>query len=115
MSNDNTTIETEIQNTLGDVVYQRDLAQATPQPEFKPGDTPHTQLGNQTLNGNVPWSSIVEEIFQACYTQEQLLAETGITAKDLQKISHNNYKKLSFRSGARLLRVHSMFYPEQYI
>ena len=116
MSNDNiTTIEPDYETKLGKVVYQRHIAQATLEPEFKPGDTPETQFGNETLNGNIDWSKIVEEMIQVHYTQEQLVTETGISEKILKKIINKNYKRLSFRNGARLLAIHSRFYPKQYI
>ena len=114
MNNDTTTIDPTINNPIGDVTYQRDIAQATLEPEFKPGDTPETQFGNQTLNGNIDWSNIIAEIIQARYTQVQLITESGLSAIQLQNITNKNYNGLSFRAGARLLTVHSRSYPEQY-
>ena len=96
-----------------EVVYQRGSEPTESLPEFKPGKTPHTQYGNQILNGNVPWSEIIEEI-QAHYTQERLVAETGVSPATLRKISQENYSSLDFRTGARILGVHCLLYPKQY-
>ena len=114
MSNDTITFEPDTNTTIGDITYQRDIAQATPQPEFKSGNTPHTRLGDETLNGNINWCNIVNDIIPAHYTQVQLITESGLSANQLQNITNKNYNELSFRAGARLLTVHSRFYPEQY-
>jgi DNA-directed RNA polymerase sigma subunit (sigma70/sigma32) len=48
------------------------------------------------------------------YTLEQLIKETEVSVENIKQIINKNYQKLSFRAGARLLSVHSKFYPEQY-
>jgi hypothetical protein len=114
MSNDTTIFEPETNTPIGDVTYQRDIAQATPQPEFKPGEKPYTNFGNETLNGTIEWHSIVNDIIPAHYTQTQLVTESGLSANQLHRIINKDYDELTFRAGARLLMVHSRFYPEQY-
>ena len=96
-----------------EVVYDRETIQATEQPEFKPGETPYTQFGNETLNANIHWYQVVEEIL-AHYTQEQLVDEAGITPANLRKILAQNYRQLNFKMGARLLAIHCRFFPERY-
>jgi hypothetical protein len=97
----------------GKIIYQRNAEPTEKQPEFKPGNTPHTQYGDETLNGNVPWQSIVQEI-QAHYTQEQLIEESGVKPVNLLNILKQDYSKLDFRTGARILGVHSRLFPEHY-
>jgi hypothetical protein len=99
--------------STGEVIYEREVAQTTEQPKFKPGNTPYTQYGNQTLNANIHWYQIVQEIL-AHYTQEQLVDEAGIMPANLRKILVQNYRKLNFKTGAKLLAIHSRFHPEQY-
>ena len=100
-------------SSYGKIIYDREQSSITNQPEFKPGNTPHTQYGDKILNGNVPWSKIIEEI-QAHYTQERLVKKTGVTPATLRKISKGNYSSLDFRTGAKILGVHCLLYPSQY-
>ena len=95
------------------VVYQRDSQQSEAVPAFKPGKTPHTQYGDEMLNANVPWQEILQEL-QAHYTQERLVDEAGVSPANLLKILKGNYSDLNFRTGARILGVHSRLFPEQY-
>lgn len=96
----------------GKVIYQRDPNIAIDEPKFKPGNTPYTQFGNETLNANVPWYRIVQEIL-AHYTQEQLVKETGITSANITKILRQNYRKLNFKRGAQLLSIHARLFADQ--
>ena len=95
------------------VIYQRATTQIQAVPEFKPGNTPYTQLGNETLNANIYWPQIIQDIL-AHYTQQQLITETGLTSANMLKINQQNYRKLNFKMGAKLLAIHCRFYPEQY-
>lgn len=104
---------TETARTASEVIYQREDNSKKTQPEFKPGNTPYTQFGNETLNANIHWYQIIQDIL-AHYTQEQLVDEAGITPANLRKILAQHYKKLNFKMGAKLLAIHSRFYPEQY-
>jgi hypothetical protein len=97
---------------LTEIVYQRGQNEDETQPEFKPGNTPHTQYGDQVLNANVPWDSVVQEILNAHYTQEKLAKEVGIPSTTLGQILKQNYDALSFRIGARILGVHFRLFPE---
>jgi DNA-directed RNA polymerase subunit H (RpoH/RPB5) len=109
----NEIIDQDDQTPIGEVVYDREIVQVTEQPEFKPGNTPYTQFGNQTLNANIHWHLIVEEIL-AHYTQEQLVDEAGIKPASLPKILKQNYRRLNFKTGAKLLSIHSQLYPQLY-
>ena len=95
------------------VVYEREVAQSIPAPEFKPDNTPYTQYGNETLNANVLWYQVIQEIL-VHKTQEQLANEVGTPLTNIMKIMKQNYRKLNFRTGARILGVHCSLYPAQY-
>ena len=95
------------------IIYDRTSTLFNDQPEFKPSNTPYTQLGNETLNANILWYQVINEILLH-YTQEQLVDEAGITPINLRKILNQNYRKLNFKTGAQLLSIHCRFYPEQY-
>ena len=104
--------ETNTTITTSEVIYQREEISTKKQPEFKPGNTPYTQYGNETLNANVLWYQVVNEILAHC-TQEQLVAETGLISANMTKIRNQNYRRLNFRTGAKLLAIHCQLYPEQ--
>ena len=100
-------------NEHGQVIYERGAELSTPPPEFKPGNTPHTQFGNETLNGNVPWDQVVQAIL-IHKTQIQLATEVGTTLSNVLRILKQDYGKLNFRTGAQILTIHSNLYPAQY-
>ena len=113
MSKEIITDNSDQPRSIDEISYQRDPKEVKQLPKFKPGNTPHTQYGNQTLNANIPWQRIVQEI-QVHYTLEQLVNEAGIPPANLRKILREDYRKLSFKMGAKLLTIHARFYPEQY-
>lgn len=98
----------------GNVIYQRDEVNAVEAPIFKPGTTPHTQFGKETLNANIAWHNIVEEIIAGQYSAEKLATEVGVSVKNVQNFLQKNYSDLSFRIGARILGIHSRLFPETY-
>ena len=100
-------------NENDQVIYERGAKESTSTPEFKPGNTPHTQFGNQTLNANVPWDQVVQAIL-VHKTQAELANEVGTPLINVLKILKQNYRKLNFRTGARILSVHCRLYPAQY-
>jgi hypothetical protein len=106
-------IDNRNDNENGQVVYERGAEQSTPTPEFKPGNTPHTQFGNQTLNANVPWDQVVQEIL-VHKNQQELAVDLGMPLANVTKILKQNYRKLNFKTGARILMIHCNFYPAQY-
>jgi hypothetical protein len=96
------------------IVYQRGQNDSETQPEFKPGSTPHTQYGNETLNANVPWDQIVIEILMCDYTIAGLAEEIKSTTSVLNKILRHDFSALNFRTGARILGVHCQLFPEKF-
>ena len=97
-----------------DVVYQRGQNDGEQQPEFKPGNTPHTQYGDEVLNANVPWDQIVSEILTRDYTIAALAEEIKSTASVLIKVLKRDFSTLNFRTGARILGVHCKLFPEKF-
>jgi hypothetical protein len=97
-----------------EVVYQRGQNNGEAQPEFKPGNTPHTQYGNEVLNANVPWDQVVSEILTRDYTIAALAEEIKSTTSVLIKILKQDFSMLNFRTGARILGIHCQLFPEKF-
>ena len=97
------------------VVYQRGQNDGLQQPEFKPGNTPHTQYGDEVLNANVPWDHIVIEILTRDYTIAALAEEIESTTSVLNKVLQKNFSALNFRTGARILSVHCRLFSEKFV
>lgn len=116
MSTDITTTTFEPINEIqaGHVIYAREIVQTSDQPEFKPGNTPHTQFGEQMLNFNVPWDQIVFEILTCDYTLAALAEKIQSTTSVLNKILKQDFSTLNFRTGARILGVHSQLFPDTF-
>lgn len=109
-----TTFEPTSENHQGEVVYDRETVQISAQPEFKPGDTPHTQFGDEMLNFNVPWDQIVVEILTRDYTIAALAEKIQSTTSVVNKILKGDFSTLNFRTGARILGVHTELFPEKF-
>jgi hypothetical protein len=109
MSDDKNTV-----NEGSEVVYQRGVTDIDKQPEFKPGNTPHTKLGDEMLNANVPWHEIVSQILTRNYTIGRLAEEVKTNIASLNKILKEDFSELNFRTGARILGVHCVLFPETF-
>ena len=96
------------------VIYQRGQNDGEKQPEFKPGTTPHTQYGDEMLNANVPWHEIVGQILTRNYTIGRLAEEVKTSIAALNKILKEDFSELNFRTGARILGVHCVLFPETF-
>ena len=103
-----------IVNEGSEVVYQRGATESEKQSEFKPGNTPHTQYGDKILNANVPWSEIVNQILTRNYTIGRLAEEVKTSIAALNKILREDFSELNFRTGARILGVHCLLFPETF-
>ena len=97
-----------------DVVYQRGSESTEPLPEFKPGNTPETKFGDEMLNANVPWHEIVRQILTRNYTIGRLSEEVKTSIAALNKILREDFSELNFRTGARILGVHCLLFPETF-
>ena len=99
----------------GEIVYDRATEQAKPGPEFKPGDTPYLQFGDEWLNWGVSWNEIIRAILKHGYSLSQLADEAQSTVFILTRVLKCDFSTLNFRTGARLLSVHSAICPEEYV
>ena len=96
------------------IVYQRGHNEGEKQPEFKPGNTPHTKFGDEVLNANVPWDQVVSEILTRDYTIAGLAEEIKSTTSVLINVLKSDFSTLNFRIGARILGVHCVLFPETF-
>tara|TARA_R110000868_G_scaffold410505_2_gene698757 strand:+ start:8070 stop:8366 length:297 start_codon:yes stop_codon:yes gene_type:complete len=86
------------------------------QPNFKPGQTAHTQLGDETLNANVPWADVINDILTSGqYSLDSLATKIQTTAANVMPLLDNDASPLDFKTGAKLLSVHCIVKPEMYI
>tara|TARA_R110000868_G_scaffold158036_3_gene385813 strand:+ start:69295 stop:69597 length:303 start_codon:yes stop_codon:yes gene_type:complete len=84
--------------------------------EFKPGATPSTNLGNEVLNHNIPWSEVVQDIIKTGYYTLAMLADKIDTKPIiLNAIADGDDSNLDFKTGAKLLSVHCRLYPDVYM
>jgi hypothetical protein len=83
-------------------------------PEFKPGNKPYCKYDGSVLNANVPWCEVVQELKQRGFTQTQIAqyAECGLQV--IKEVLSKKYGKLCFRAGARIITMHSNYYPHAY-
>ena len=74
--------------------------------EFKSGNTPYLQYGNEILNNNVPWDELVQAILDKGQTIKQIAnyAETEINI--IENVLQQSYQGLTFRAGARIVALH---------
>lgn len=75
-------------------------------PEFKPGDKPYLEFGNEILNNNIPWSEVLADVMNKGGLSVSLIAgklQTSINA--LKTIVDGNECPLTFKQGARLLNL----------
>jgi DNA-binding Xre family transcriptional regulator len=75
---------------------------------FKPGNKPSYHFGNEVLNGNIPWLSVLKNIMASRkFTVESLSQHLQIDPLALKKISNENDSSLiNFKTGSRLLAIH---------
>jgi hypothetical protein len=79
-------------------------------PEFKPGNKPYLEFGNEILNNNIPWSEVLNEVYiKTGMTKSQLAARLESTINCLDSIVNGNDCPLTFKQGARLLAIHDSY------
>lgn len=86
-----------------------------PAPEFKPGNKPHCQFGNEVLNQNVPWDVVLNDIEEKGYSLVTIASIAETTLDTLQNVLKQQFDDLSFRSGARIIGLHYRVCPSAYI
>jgi hypothetical protein len=94
------------------IIFERDATSSAVAAEFKPGDKSYTQFGSETLNANVPWCEVLQEILIKGYSIGQLAKEVETTEQNLFNVLQENYQSLNFRTGARILSIHYRLHPE---
>jgi hypothetical protein len=77
------------------------------EPEFKPGDTPWCEYGNEVLNGNVDWVEIVKQVLMRGYNKKSLAQRLELAVKHIETILNGDLSPLNFKRGARLLAIES--------
>jgi hypothetical protein len=82
-----------------------------PAPEFKPGNTPSMKFGNETLNGNVVWEDVVQDLLAQNYTMAQIADTAEVKVSVIKNVLNHLYEGLSFRAGARILGLHYKLHP----
>ena len=85
--------------------HQKDTVPSA-QPEFKPGNTPFLKYGNEMLNADVEWDQVTRDILSSGCTITSLAEEMELPNDSIQEILNRNYHRLTFKLGARLLRIH---------
>ena len=81
---------------------------------FRPGNKPSLDYCGEQLNAKVAWKQVLKDLFKNGMDKLSIKQYSGINEKILIAISLNEYDRLSFKQGARLLSLHSQFYPEYY-
>ena len=91
------------------VIYDRNEAATQARPQFKPGRTPECVFGDHILNHDVDWLKIIQQIVVAkkC-TLSVLSQDIEVDQTVLEDILNKDFTLLSFKAGAKLLRVHSI-------
>ena len=78
---------------------------------FKPGKTPHCEFDGAVLNANVPWNELVAELIARGKTEQQIADYAECDLSVIQAIQNNNYENLWFRTGARIITLHTNYRP----
>ncbi len=90
------------------VVYDQTQELTKPHPEFNSDvSTPHCQLGDEVLNANVPWLSVLFEVLNSArFTLTSLCGEIGADKDVFIRLLDSDVSLLNFKIGARLLSLH---------
>ncbi len=83
-------------------------------PEFKPGNEPHFEYDGLVLNGNVPWSEVLQTLLDKGITIKNIAIYAGCSQKVIHNALQKNYVGLCFRSGARILTFHCRVIGKEY-
>ncbi len=98
----------QIDKMKGTVIYDQAQELAKPHPEFNSDvTTPHCQLGNEVLNANVPWLSVLFEVLSSGrFTLTSLCGEISADKDVFIRLLDSDVSLLNFKIGARLLSLH---------
>ena len=78
-------------------------------PDFKPGNTPHLQYGNEVLNANVPWNEVISDLCSHGLSMAEIAIQLDVELSSIQAVAAKNYSHLNFKAGARLLTLHMQY------
>ena len=78
-------------------------------PEFKPGNTPYMQYGNQVLNENVAWNEVISDLCSHGLSMVEIAVRLDVDVCVVQAVTKENYAQLNFKTGARLLALHMQY------
>ncbi len=79
-------------------------------PEFKPGNTPYLQFGNELLNGDVNWQiTLMELLLYTDYTIATLAVCLEVDEVVLVNLMRDaDEVGFGFKTGARMLTMHEV-------
>ncbi len=97
-----------MQNNEGNIIYEAEQELTKLNPEFNSDvATPHCQLGDEVLNANVPWLSVLFEVLNSGrFTLTSLCGEIGADKEIFIRLLDSDVSLLNFKTGARLLSLH---------
>ncbi len=98
----------EMKDTV--VVYDQQQELAKEQPIFNSEvETPYCQLGDEILNADVPWATILGEVIDSgCFTLTTLCQTIRASKEVFYRLLEGDSSLLSFKLGARLLAEHEV-------
>ncbi len=82
--------------------------------EFKPGNKPYYEYDGVVLNANVPWNELIVELVEARVSVVKIATYAQCSIATIIQLTKYNFENLSFRSGARIVTLHSIHRPEFY-
>ena len=81
---------------------------------FKPGKTPYCEFEGSMLNANVAWDELVSELLEHGASEQAIADYAECDLSVIREVQKQNYEGLWFRNGARIITMHSQYYPENY-
>jgi hypothetical protein len=95
-------------------VIKDEIVIKSTKPEFKPGNKPYLEYDGVVLNANVPWNELVAELKNSGKTKSAIAKYAECELDVINQIEAKNFDNLCFRSGARIITLHSQQFPACY-